>query len=233
MFGRVRAAVVGVMLGLIGTQAQAQTADEIASPPATSLPESATAPVQGTSSATVSWRSVRDAVLQLDKQTKKEMTRTGLPGVAIAVVFKDRVVYAKGFGVTKVGGQTRVNSKTVFQLASLSKPVGSTVVAALVGKGIVSWDSRIADLDPSFAMFDPAVTSQVTIRDFYSHRSGLPDHAGDLLEDLGFKRTEILRRLRYQPPGGPFRQFYAYTNFGLTEGAIAAAKAAGKPWEVL
>ncbi|HEY5812149.1 MAG TPA: serine hydrolase, partial [Terrimicrobiaceae bacterium] len=47
------------------------------------------------------------------------------------------------------------------------------------------------------------------------------------------KRTEILRRLRYQPPGGPFRQFYAYTNFGLTEGAIAAAKAAGKPWEVL
>jgi CubicO group peptidase (beta-lactamase class C family) len=59
----------------------------------------------------------------------------------------------------------------------------------------------------------------------------LPDHAGDLLEDLGFTREEILHRLRYQRPDSSFRSGYAYTNFGLTEAAVAAAKAYGLSWE--
>ena len=74
-------------------------------------------------------------------------------------------------------------------------------------------------------------THEVTIRDMYAHRSGLPDHAGDLLEDLGFTRAEILRRLRYQHPDSSFRSHYAYTNFGLTAAAVAAAKAYGMEWE--
>src|SRR6266516_6097234 len=65
----------------------------------------------------------------------------------------------------------------------------------------------------------------------YAHRSGLPEHAGDLLEDLEFTRAEILHRLRYQHPGSSFRSRYAYTNFGLTEAATAAAKAYGLDWE--
>jgi CubicO group peptidase (beta-lactamase class C family) len=67
----------------------------------------------------------------------------------------------------------------------------------------------------------------------FSHRSSLPDHIGDLLEDLGYSRDEILFRLRYANADGPFRASYAYTNFGLTEAAVAAAKAAGEPWEAL
>src|SRR5437762_562918 len=55
--------------------------------------------------------------------------------------------------------------------------------------------------------------------------------AGDLLEDLGFTRAEILFRLRYQHPWSSFRSHYAYTNFGMTEGAVAAAKAYGLEWE--
>ena len=66
----------------------------------------------------------------------------------------------------------------------------------------------------------------------YSHRSGLPDHAGDLLEDLGYDRRYILDHLR-DLPLGPFRTAYAYTNFGLTAGAEAVATSAGKTWEDL
>jgi CubicO group peptidase (beta-lactamase class C family) len=65
----------------------------------------------------------------------------------------------------------------------------------------------------------------------YAHRSGLPEHSGDLLEDLGFTRAQILQRLRYQHPESSFRSHYAYTNFGLTEGGVAAAKASGLEWE--
>src|SRR4029077_747181 len=75
------------------------------------------------------------------------------------------------------------------------------------------------------------LTRNVTIRDMYSHRSGLHDHAGDLLEDMGYGRADILYRLRFVPTGNKFRSQYAYTNFGVTEGGVAAAKAAGKTWE--
>ena len=67
----------------------------------------------------------------------------------------------------------------------------------------------------------------------YSHRSGLPDHAGDLLEDMGYGRAEVLKRLRFIPTKNNFRSHYAYTNFGMTEGAIAAANGAGISWEDL
>ena len=174
---------------------------------------------------------VKAATAQLEKLTESEMQATGIPGIAIAVVFKDEVVFAKGFGVREVGKADPVDADTVFQLASVSKPIGSTVVAALIGDRLLSWDSRISDLDPGFEMHDAWVTREITVRDFYCHRSGLPDHDGDLLEDLGYGREEVLHRLRYQKPDSSFRSGYAYTNFGMTEGAVAAANAAGKKWE--
>ncbi|EUA57597.1 beta-lactamase family protein [Mycobacterium intracellulare 1956] len=72
----------------------------------------------------------------------------------------------------------------------------------------------------------------MTVADVYSHRSGLPDHAGDKLEDLGYDRRQTLERLRYLPLA-PFRISYAYTNYGITAGAEAVAAAAGKSWEDL
>jgi CubicO group peptidase (beta-lactamase class C family) len=174
---------------------------------------------------------VTHAIQELEKLAQKQIQENALPGLAIAVVFQDKAVYAKGFGVRDVNTKSPVNADTVFQLASVSKSVGSTVVAELVGEGKITWDSKLSVLDPTFAMFDPWVTREITIRDVCAHRSGLPEHAGDLLEDLGFTRAEILHRLRYQRPESSFRSHYAYTNFGLTEAAAAAAKAYGLNWD--
>src|SRR5436305_12142564 len=173
---------------------------------------------------------VTRAIQEVEKLAQKQIQENALPGLAIAVVFQDKPVYAKGFGVRDTNTNVPVDADTVFQLASLSKSIGSTVVAELVGEGKITWDSKLSVLDPTFAMFDPWVTREITIRDMSAHRSGLPEHAGDLLEDLGFTRAEILYRLRYQHPGSSFRSHYAYTNFGMTEGGIAAAKAYGLEW---
>src|SRR6266850_2065500 len=152
---------------------------------------------------------VTHAVQEIEKLAQKQIDQNAVPGIAIAVVFQDKVVYAKGFGVRDVNTKAPVDGDTVFQLASVSKPIGSTVVAELIGEGKISWDSKLNALDPTFEMFDPWVTREITVRDMYAHRSGLPDHAGDLLEDLGFTRAEILFRLRYQHPDSSFRSRYA------------------------
>ena len=175
---------------------------------------------------------VDTAVSQLDGVVQDAMHRTGVPGIAVGVVYDDKVLYLKGFGLRKAGTKDRVGPDTVFQLASVSKPVASTVVAAAVGDKTVGWDDPVVEHSPGFKLKDPWVTSHVTLADLFAHRSGLPDHAGDQLENLGYDRSYILDHLRYEPLA-PFRAHYAYTNFGLTEAAVATARAAGTSWEKL
>ena len=180
---------------------------------------------------------VDNAVAKLDGIAEELMKSSGIPGMAVAVVHAGKTVYAKGFGVKDVrrpvdDPANKVQPDTVFQLASVSKPIGATVVAHQVGQNVIGWNTRVIDKLPWFALSDPAATAMVTVGDLYSHRSGLPDHAGDQLEDLGYDRRYVLERLR-QLPLAPFRISYAYTNFGLTAAAEAVAVAAGKSWEDL
>lgn len=175
------------------------------------------------------------AVGRLDGLARDLLDSTGIPGLAVAVVHGGKTVYARGFGVRdtgRPGPDNAVNADTVFQLASLSKSVGATVVAQQVGAGVVAWDTPVVTQLPWFELSDPYVTEHLTIADLYAHRSGLPDHAGDGLEDLGYGRREVLERLKYLPLA-PFRSSYAYTNFGLTAAAEAVAAAAGVGWEQL
>lgn len=176
--------------------------------------------------------SVADAVAQLDTLAGKVMDSSGIPGMAVAVVHGGETLYAKGFGVREAGTSEQVDADTVFQLASLSKPIGATVVARQVGADVVDWDTPVASALPGFALADPYVSTHVTIGDLYAHRSGLPDHAGDRLEDLGYDRQQILERLRLVPLA-PFRDSYAYTNFGVTAAAESVAQASGTDWETL
>ncbi len=168
----------------------------------------------------------------LDGIVERAMTRTGLPGAAVGIVYKDKVIYAKGFGLRELGKSGKIDPDTVFLLASVSKPIASTIVAKLVGDGTVKWNDTAKSYNSAFALNDPYVTENATIADLMSHRSGLRTGSGDLLEDLGFDRTYILSHLDQQPLD-PFRSTYHYSNFGYTAGGIAAAVAAGETWEDL
>jgi CubicO group peptidase (beta-lactamase class C family) len=172
------------------------------------------------------------AVAQLDAPAQAILQKSGIPGLAIAVVRDGKTVYAKGFGLRKIGEPQPVDADTVFQIASLSKSIGATVVARQVGAGVVKWNTPLVTYLPWFELNDPWITGHVTIGDMYAHRSGLPDHAGDDLEDLGYDRRQILQRLRFAPLHS-FRDDYAYTNFGLTAAAEAAAVASGRDWATL
>ncbi len=156
---------------------------------------------------------------------------SGVPGMAIAVVYRGEVVYLKGFGVREAGTDLPVDPDTVFQLASCSKPMTSTALAILASQGKLSWDDKVHHLLPELELTDPWITENVTYADLLSHRSGLPEAAGDILEGLGLDRKEILSRLRYLPAAYSFRAGYAYSNYGYTAAAEAAARAAGQTYE--
>lgn len=176
--------------------------------------------------------SLNKAIEAIASQTRELMSKTGVPGVAVAVVHDGKTEYAEGFGIADLSTNAAVDADTVFQLASVSKPVGATVIAKQVSDKAITWDAPVTKSLPDFALKDPWVSEHLTVADLYSHRSGLPDHAGDDLEYLGFDRAQILDRLRYLPLA-PFRANYAYTNYGIMVGALATAVASGKEWSAL
>lgn len=182
---------------------------------------------------TITLAQVQKAIDEIDALAQKQIDSGAAPGLAISVVFDDKMIFAKGYGLRQVGKPEKVDADTVFQLASVSKPVGSAILARAVADKYCTWDTKIADLDPDFALAEPWVTANLSVRDLYAHRSGLADHAGDLLEDLGWDRTQVLHQLRYLEPASSMRSKYAYTNYGITEGAVAVSKKVGKSWEDL
>ena len=175
---------------------------------------------------------VAGALTRLDGMIQAAMQDSGVPGIAAAVVYRDQTVYAQGFGIREVGKPGSVDADTVFQIASVSKPLASTIAAGAVGRHALTWRDPVIRHTPAFSLKDPFVTENATMADLLSHQGGLRTGAGDLLEDLGFDQAYILSHLDQQPLE-PFRASYNYSNFGYTAGALAAADAMGMPWEVL
>jgi CubicO group peptidase (beta-lactamase class C family) len=213
-------------------QAALVTAAAVTLPRSRAAAQPATPAASG--DATITAAQVQAAVDRLDALIEDGMTKTGVPGTAVAVVHNDTVVYERGFGVRELGRPEPITPDTVFQIASLSKSLSSTLVAALVGDGTTTWDARIGSIETDFALSDPWVSEQVTIRDMLCHRSGLPAFGGDpLVVSFHYDRDECVRRLRYYPPATSFRSTWAYSNLGFSAGAFAAARSAGKSWEDL
>ena len=98
--------------------------------------------------------------------------------------------------------------------------------------GKLRFDDKISAHLPDFRLYDPYASAEVTIRDALSHRTGLA--RGELMWlASGLSRTEIIHRLRFQPPATSFRSAYAYNNPMVVVAGEVAAKAGGSTWEDL
>ncbi|MCF6765203.1 serine hydrolase [Thiotrichales bacterium 19S3-7] len=179
-------------------------------------------------------RSIQSILPEFSQKAEEAMIELHVPGMAIAIVKDDKVIYSKGFGVRQVNTNLKVTPETVFQVASVSKPMTTTVLAMLIDKKTkITFDSKIEDLDPDFELSNPYISAHLTLADLLSHRSGLPDHSGDILEDLGYSKSEIIYRLRYIKQLDKFRLSNNYTNFGFSEAAYATARSLGTTWDSL
>ena len=170
---------------------------------------------------------------KFDQYVKRVMETFAVPGLSVAIVKDGKVVLAKGYGVRRMGDPAPVDAKTRFGIASNTKLFTATALALLVEEGKVEWDKPVIDYLPAFAMSDPYVTHELTIRDLLVHRSGLGLGAGDLLwwPPSTYNRKEIARRIRYIPLATSFRSAYAYDNvLYLVAGEVIEA-VSGQTWE--
>jgi CubicO group peptidase (beta-lactamase class C family) len=169
----------------------------------------------------------------IDQWVARAMHTFDVPGLALAIVKDDVVVVAKGYGVRKLGEGAAVDARTLFGIASNTKAFTATALGLLVEEGWIEWDAPVTRYLPAFAMWDPFVTRELSVRDLLVHRSGLGLGAGDLLwwPESTYDRKEIARRLRFIPPATSFRTAYAYDNVLYLVAGELIETISGQSWE--
>jgi CubicO group peptidase (beta-lactamase class C family) len=176
-------------------------------------------------------QSIDEKIKEIDAYAQQVLTDWKGPGMAIAIVKDDKVVFEKGYGVRELGKPERVDENTLFAIASNTKAFTTASLAILVDEGKLSWNDKVSKYLPDFQMYDPWVTNELTIRDIVSHRVGLDTFSGDLLwYDTTYPTDEILRRVRYLKPVSSFRSRYGYQNLMFIAAGRVVEKVSGKPW---
>lgn len=160
------------------------------------------------------------------------MGEWGIPGLAIAVVQHDNVIFAEGFGFLKTGEDTKVDEHTLFGIASTTKAMTATVLGILVDEGLVDWDDPVIKHLPGFQLHDPWVTRNATIRDLLTHQVGIGRVTGNRIEFMpNHTRAEVMYQMRYLENEAPFRSRYVYSNvMYMVAGEIVEA-VTGTTWD--
>jgi CubicO group peptidase (beta-lactamase class C family) len=168
----------------------------------------------------------------IDAYIEQGMATWSIPGLAIAIVQDDEVVFARGYGVQKLGEEARVDENTLFGVASTTKAMTAAALAMLVDEGRISWDDRVVDHLPDFRLSDPWATSQATIRDLLSHRVGVGRITGNRIQFMTHEpRSEIMHRMRHHEFEQPFRAGNVYSNvMYMVAGEIIPA-VTGMKWD--
>jgi CubicO group peptidase (beta-lactamase class C family) len=155
----------------------------------------------------------------------------GTPGMAIALVHQDQLIYAKGFGVKKSGGTDPVDPHTLFPIGSTSKAFTSALIALLADEAKLRWEDPVVNHVPAFEMYDPWVTRAFMIEDLMAQHSGMSPYAGDLLAVIGFDAAAIQARIKQMPPVSSFRSRFGYVNNLFLVAAEVIKRHTGMPWE--
>ncbi len=167
---------------------------------------------------------------QLDRIIEETRRAFEVPGIAVAVVHKDSVIYAKGFGVKELGSTAAVTTGTRFAIGSTTKAFTTAAMGLLVDDGKMQWDDAVRKHVPYFRLRDPLADANVTLRDIVSHRTGLSRH--DVLwYNSPWTREEVIRKIGLVELTKPFRSAYQYQNIMFLTAGQAVGLTSGEGWE--
>jgi CubicO group peptidase (beta-lactamase class C family) len=166
----------------------------------------------------------------LDEFVAQVLKDWKVPGLAIAIVQDGKVTLLKGYGYRDLEKKLPVTPSTLFAIGSITKSFTVTTLGMEMDEGKVDWDKPVRDYLPTFKMFTPDLSEQMTIRDLITHRSGLPRH--DLVwYSSDFSREDLLHRLQFLEPSKPLRANFQYNNLMFMAAGYIAGQLNGTSWE--
>ncbi len=151
-------------------------------------------------------------------------------GVAVGMVVKDSLVYAKGFGFRDYENQLPVTSETLFPLASNSKSFISFTICQLHDRGVININKPIKNYLPGLELSDKFLLDNLTAKDLLLQRSGFERH--ELVWIFSDEsRAQQLERWKFVEPGRPLRDVFLYSAFNYLLLAYLVDSVSGRSWE--
>ncbi|HET7923599.1 MAG TPA: serine hydrolase domain-containing protein [Rhodanobacteraceae bacterium] len=153
---------------------------------------------------------------QFDRWLDGLESSSDVSGLAVAVVKDDKVLLERGIGYANASSREPVTANTVFRLASLSKAFATAMAALMVQDGVIRWDTKIANVLPTFALADANASQKLTVADILSHRVGLPHNTYDRMLEADEPYEELVTRLSEVPMACPVGDCYGYQNIAFS-----------------
>jgi CubicO group peptidase (beta-lactamase class C family) len=167
---------------------------------------------------------------ELDSYIARAISAWHVPGLGIAIVKNGHVVFMKGYGVREIGKPDRVDSETMFPIASVTKSMTAAALGMLKDDGKLEWDDKVQKFLPEFQLADPFATRELTIRDLLTHRAGLEYNDIPWFYSKDPER-EVIRKARFIPNAYSFRSRTEYQSVMYAAAGPITATAAGMPWD--
>ncbi len=175
-------------------------------------------------------KSTADRLKNIDPYMEKILKDWNAPGIGIGVVYKDKLVYAKGYGYRDYMQKLPITASTLFQIASNTKLFTATAVGLLVEEGKLDWDKPVKNYIPSTKFYNDELNNTVSIRDMLSHRTGISRH--DLIwYQSDFTREQLFDKLKYLEPSQSLRQGFIYNNLMYVASGYMVELLTQETWE--
>lgn len=168
------------------------------------------------------------------------------PGLSVAIVEGDEVVYAKGFGFANKSNGIPADADTLYYIGSTTKALTATLAMILRDRGIVALDAPVQDYLPASIRVprDPAGQSPITLRHLLSHTAGLPKDPPNRknLKIEGpidpavwdvYTISDLYEALATTELESAVGETWRYSNMGMGLAGHVLERAAGKPYEAL
>lgn len=133
----------------------------------------------------------------LRAQAAEQAREWDVPSLSICVVQDGKTLLCDGIGM-RDNASRPADAQTLYQIASCTKAFTATAAAVLATEGKLDFDAPVIEYLPAFRLNDRYATENLTLRDFLSHRSGLPRHEYAWY-GTGFSREQLLKNLKDLP----------------------------------
>ncbi|HVF21630.1 MAG TPA: serine hydrolase domain-containing protein, partial [Pyrinomonadaceae bacterium] len=168
----------------------------------------------------------------IEKAIDDRRKELGIPGISLAIVKDDQVIYLKGLGLKDIDKKLPVTPDTRFAIGSAAKAFTAMLAAISADNGKLSLDDSPKKFLPYFTLKDPDAAAKITIRDLLAHRSGL--NRTDLAMVTGvLNREELIKVAGMAKPTAKLGEKWQYQNVMYTAAGEAVAKAENSTWDKL
>jgi CubicO group peptidase (beta-lactamase class C family) len=172
-----------------------------------------------------------DRLAGLDTAFARVLKDWHAAGFAVAVIEKNKVVYAKGFGYRDYENKIPVTPNTLFAIGSCSKAFTASLLGMLDKDGKISFDKPVRTYLPALRFYNNELNDNVTLRDMMCHRTGLPRHDYSWYLFQSHSKDSLVQRIQYMEPSASLREKWQYNNFMFLLQGVVTEKITGKSWE--